>query len=101
MTARDQGGLMAAGKPSGLQLAIATGRSVVVSKTACTGFRATFGARMTFQAGGTPAKKLEYARQWSSPMCAFPASGQPPTVIFCVQDTTRPGDQTPQQRLGM
>jgi hypothetical protein len=56
---------------------------------------------MTFQTGGTLAKKLEYAMEWSSPMCAFPASGQPPTVIFCVQDTTRAADQTPQQRLGM
>jgi hypothetical protein len=28
-------------------------------------------------------------------------SGQPPTVIFCVQATTRAADRTPQQRLGM
>jgi hypothetical protein len=34
-------------------------------------------------------------------MCAFPASGQPPTVIFRVQGTTRAADRTPQQRLGM
>jgi hypothetical protein len=34
-------------------------------------------------------------------MCAFPASGQPPTVIFCVQGTIRAADRTPQQRLGM
>jgi hypothetical protein len=34
-------------------------------------------------------------------MCAFPASGKPPTVIFCVQGTTRAADRTPQQRLGM
>jgi hypothetical protein len=50
---------------------------------------------------GTPAKKPGYAREWSSPMSAFPASGQPPTVIFCVQGTTRAADRTPQQRLGM
>jgi hypothetical protein len=34
-------------------------------------------------------------------MCGFPASGQPPTVIFCVQDATRAADRTLQQRLGM
>jgi hypothetical protein len=56
---------------------------------------------MTLQAGGTPAKKLEYVREWSSPMCAIPASGQPPTVIFCVQGITRAVGRTPQQRLGM
>jgi hypothetical protein len=55
---------------------------------------------MTFQAGGTPAKKPEYAREWSSPMCAFPASGQPPAVIFGGQGITRAG-RTRQQRLGM
>jgi hypothetical protein len=69
--------------------------------TACTGFSATFGARMTFQAGGTPAKKTGYARGWSPLMSAFPASGQPPAVIFCVQEITRPAGRTPQQRLGM
>jgi hypothetical protein len=39
--------------------------------------------------------------EWSSPVCAFPTSGQPPTVIFCVQGTTRAADRAPQQRLGM
>jgi hypothetical protein len=34
-------------------------------------------------------------------MCAFSVSGQPPTVVFCVQGTTRAADRTPQQRLGM
>jgi hypothetical protein len=56
---------------------------------------------MTFQAGGTPAKKPKYAKEWSSPMCAFPASGQPPAVIFGVQGITRAAGRTPQQRLGM
>lgn len=76
-------------------------RQPTVSKTACTGFSAAFGTRMTFQAGGTPAKKPEYAREWSSPICAFPASGQPPAVIFGVQGITRAAGRTPQQRLGM
>jgi len=39
--------------------------------------------------------------EWSSPICAFLVSGQPPTVIFCVQGTTRAADLAPQQRLGM
>jgi len=56
---------------------------------------------MTFQAADTPQKQLQYAREWSSLMCGFPVSGQPPTVIFCVQDATRAADRTPQQRLGM
>jgi hypothetical protein len=34
-------------------------------------------------------------------MCAFPVSGQPPTVIFCVHGATRAADRTLQQRLGM
>jgi hypothetical protein len=34
-------------------------------------------------------------------MGAFPASGQSPAVIFCVQGIIRAADQTPQQRLGM
>jgi hypothetical protein len=34
-------------------------------------------------------------------MCAFLSGGQPPAVIFCVQDITRAADRTPQQRLGM
>ena len=38
---------------------------------------------------------------WSSPIGAFPVSGQPPAVIFCVQSTTRAADRTLQQRLGM
>jgi hypothetical protein len=38
---------------------------------------------------------------WLSPMCAFPASGQPPAVIFCGQGITRAAGRTPQQRLGM
>jgi hypothetical protein len=42
-----------------------------------------------------------YASGWSSPMHAFPASGQPPAVIFCVQGTTRAADRTLQQRLSM
>src|SRR5258708_40233460 len=58
-------------------------------------------ARMTFQAADTPAKQLHYAREWSSLMCAFPVSGQPPTIIFCVQGATRAADRTPQQRRGM
>jgi hypothetical protein len=39
--------------------------------------------------------------EWSSLMCGFEVSGQPPTVIFCVQDATRAADRTLQQRLGM
>lgn len=46
-------------------------------------------------------KEARILREWSSPMYAFPASGQPPTVIFCVQGITRDADRTPQQRLGM
>jgi hypothetical protein len=65
------------------------------------GSERAFGARMTFQAADTPAKQLQYVREWSSPMCAFPVSGQPPTVIFRIQGTTRAADRTPQQRLGM
>jgi hypothetical protein len=34
-------------------------------------------------------------------MCALPVSGQPPTVIFCVQDATHAADRAPQERLGM
>ena len=34
-------------------------------------------------------------------MCALPVSGQPPTVIFCVQAATRAVDRAFQQRLGM
>ena len=56
---------------------------------------------MTFQAGGTPAKKPEYAREWLSPMCAFLASGQPPAVIFGVQGITCAASRTPQERLGV
>jgi hypothetical protein len=56
---------------------------------------------MTFQAADTPAMQLQYAREWSSPMCAFPVSGQPPTIIFCGQGATRSADRTPQQRGGM
>jgi hypothetical protein len=56
---------------------------------------------MTFPAGGTPAKNPEYTRESSSPMCAFPASGHPPAVIFGVQGITRAAGRTPQQRLGM
>ena len=58
-------------------------------------------AQMTFQAAGTPAKQLQYAREWSSPMSGFPVSGHPPAVIFCVQGGTRAADGTLQQRLGM
>jgi hypothetical protein len=54
---------------------------------------------MTFQAADTLA--TQHVREWSSPMCAFPVSGQPPTVIFCVRSITRAADRTPQQRLGM
>jgi len=50
---------------------------------------------------GTPAGQLRYAREWSSPMCGFPVSGQPPAVIFCVHGATRAADRTLQQRLGM
>jgi hypothetical protein len=34
-------------------------------------------------------------------MCAFSVSGQPPTIIFCVQGATRAADRTPHQRRGM
>jgi hypothetical protein len=34
-------------------------------------------------------------------MCSFPASGQPPTVIFYVQSTARAANRPPQQGLGM
>jgi hypothetical protein len=34
-------------------------------------------------------------------MCGFLVSGQPPTVIFCVQGAIRAADRTPQQRLGV
>jgi hypothetical protein len=34
-------------------------------------------------------------------MCGFLVSGQPPTVIFCVQGAIRAADRTPQQRRGV
>jgi hypothetical protein len=57
--------------------------------------------RMTFQAADGPAKQLQDAREWSSPICGSPVSGQPPAVIFCVQAASRAADRTPQQRLGV
>src|ERR1051326_1367178 len=53
------------------------------------------------QAGGTPAAKPGYARRWSSPLCAFPAGGQPPPVIFWVQGLISPVGRAPQRRLGV
>jgi hypothetical protein len=46
-------------------------------------------------------KQLQYAKEWSSPMCASPVSDQPRTIIFCVQGATRAADRTPQQRRGV
>jgi hypothetical protein len=34
-------------------------------------------------------------------MCAFPASGQPPTVIFYIRSTARAVNRAPQQGLGV
>jgi hypothetical protein len=64
-----------------------------------TGMPATSAGYATSRLARCP--PAQYAREWSSPMCAFPVSGQPPTIIFCVQDATRAADRTPQQRRGM
>jgi hypothetical protein len=75
-------------------------RQPAVSKAACTGFSAAFGPDDI--PGGRHARQdPEYTRESSSPMCAFPASGHPPAVIFGVQGITRAAGRTPQQRLGM
>jgi hypothetical protein len=47
---------------------------------------------MTFQLPLRPQKQLRYANEWSSPMCGFPLSGQPPTVIFRVQGAIHAAD---------
>jgi hypothetical protein len=45
--------------------------------------------------------RLQCARAPSWSICAFPASSQPPTVIFYVRSTTRAADRAPQQGLGV
>jgi len=75
-------------------------RQPALSKAACTEFSAAFGPD-DIPGWRHARQEPEYAREWSSPMCAFPASGQPPAVIFGVQGITRAAGRTPQQRLSM